>query len=83
MELGWEVMAHPAYSPDLAPSVYHLFRSLEHSLREQSFEDVEDLKNHLDDFFASKSQSFYRDGIRQLPIKWQKVVTNKGNYFED
>ena len=76
MELGWEVMAHPAYSPDLAPSDYHLFRSLEHSLREQSFENVEDLKNHLDDFFASKPQSFYRDGIRQLPIKWQKVITN-------
>ncbi len=83
MELDWEVMTHPAYSPDLAPSDYHLFRSLEHSLREQSFEDVEDLKNHLDDFFASKSQSFYRDGIRQLPIKRQKVITNKGNYFED
>lgn len=23
IELGWEVMAHPAYSPDLTPSDYH------------------------------------------------------------
>ena len=23
MELGWEVMPHPPYSPDLAPSDYH------------------------------------------------------------
>ena len=83
IELGWEVMTHPAYSPDLAPSDYYLFRSLEHSLREKSFSNVDDLKNHLDEYFESKPQSFYRDGIRQLPIKWAKVIDNNGNYFED
>ena len=28
MELGREVMSYPPYSPDLAESDYHLFRSL-------------------------------------------------------
>ena len=31
-ELGWEVLMHPPYNPDLAPSDYHLFRSLKNSV---------------------------------------------------
>jgi histone-lysine N-methyltransferase SETMAR len=27
-ELNWEILDHPPYSPDLASSDYHLFRSL-------------------------------------------------------
>ena len=26
--LGWERLVHPPYSPDIAPSDYHLFRDL-------------------------------------------------------
>lgn len=32
IQLGWDVLLHPPYSPDLAPSNYHLFRSLQNSL---------------------------------------------------
>ncbi|XP_076657368.1 histone-lysine N-methyltransferase SETMAR-like [Halictus rubicundus] len=34
-ELQWEVLPHPLYSPDIAPS--DLFRSLEHYLRNKTF----------------------------------------------
>ena len=38
LELGWEVMPYPPYSPDLAPSDYHLFRSLENHLNGKTFD---------------------------------------------
>ncbi len=34
-KLGWIVVPHPPYSPDLAPTDYHLFRSLADHLREK------------------------------------------------
>nr|XP_033330636.1 histone-lysine N-methyltransferase SETMAR-like [Megalopta genalis] len=31
-EFGWKILMHPPYSPNIAPSDYHLFRSLQYSL---------------------------------------------------
>ena len=59
----WEVLSHPPYSPDIAPSDYHLFRSMTHSLSEQHFTSYEDTKNCIDDWIASKDEAFFRCGI--------------------
>src|SRR5689334_13316851 len=37
LEFGWKILPHPAYSPDLARTDYHLFRSLSNSLRNKIF----------------------------------------------
>ena len=57
LELGWEVMPHPPYSPDLASSHYHLFRSLQNHLNAKTFDSNKAVENELIQFFVSKSQT--------------------------
>ncbi|EGI60642.1 Mariner Mos1 transposase, partial [Acromyrmex echinatior] len=52
--LKWEVLPHPLYSPDIAPSDYHLFRSLAHSLCEQKFTSYEDCTKWFDSWISNK-----------------------------
>lgn len=81
LDLGWDVLQHPPYSPDLAPSDYHLFRALQNSLNGLILSDVDACKKHLDHFFANKSQEFYKRGIFQLPDRWRRVIQQNGAYL--
>ena len=81
--MGWETLPHAPYSPDLAPTDYHLFRSLSNFLREKSFDDVDNLKSDIDFFFQSKSTDFYAKDIFELPNRWSKVIESDGDYIKD
>ena len=73
--LKWEVLLHPPYSPDVAPSDYHLFRSMAHGLADQHFRSHEEEfipKNWIDSWIASKDNQFFRRGIRTLPEDGRK-----------
>ncbi|UYV65864.1 hypothetical protein LAZ67_3005758 [Cordylochernes scorpioides] len=61
--LQWDVLPHPPYSPDIAPSDYHMFRSMTHGLAEQHFTSYEEAKNWVDVWIASKDEKFFRHGI--------------------
>jgi len=52
-------LSHVVYSPDLAPSDYHLFASMDHALAEQRFGSYEDVKKWLDEWFAAQGEDFY------------------------
>lgn len=80
-ELGWEILSHPPYSPDLAPSDYHLFLSLQNFLNGKKFKNEEDVKQALVQFFASKDETFFKNGIYKLPSRWQQVINNNGDYI--
>lgn len=79
-ELNWDVLKHPPYSPDLAPSDFHLFLSLQNYLNGKKFNTTDEVKTALDTFFASKPESFYSNGIKKLTERWETVISNNGNY---
>lgn len=82
-ELGWEVLSHPPYSPDIAPSYYYLFRSLQNYLTGKKFTSFKAVSMAVAEYFGSKDENFYARGIDKLPERWQRVVANNGYYIID
>lgn len=82
-ELKWEILQHPPYSPDLAPTDFHLYRSLSNEMRGVTFKNEEDLKNWLNKFFETRTGDFWRNGINKLVERWEQVVNNNGDYIID
>ena len=81
-EIGWKVLPHPPYSPDLAPTDYHLFRSMASALKEKKFKNVEEIKKWVSSFLHGKQQDFYCDGIKHLRKRCQEVIDANGEYGE-
>jgi len=71
--LGWELLPHAAYSPDMARSDYYLFRSLRHHFADTHLVRFEEIRKCINNFIASEAVSFYRQGIRKLSERWQKI----------
>ncbi|CAK9796605.1 Histone-lysine N-methyltransferase SETMAR [Anthophora quadrimaculata] len=80
-ELGWEVLSHPPYSPDLAPSDYHLFKFLQNFLDGTKLASREACENELVQFFTNRDEDFFNRGIMKLPSKWTKVIERNGAYL--
>jgi histone-lysine N-methyltransferase SETMAR len=78
LKLGWVTVPHPPYSPDLAPTDYHMYRSMSDYLPEKKFDNENDLIMDLVNFFAQKSQDFYSRGILSLLERWQQVIDSNG-----
>lgn len=50
-EFGWEVLIHPPYSSDIAPSDYYLFRSLQNFLQGKKFINIAEVEKHFKKFW--------------------------------
>ena len=57
-DIGYEILSHPPYSPDISPTDYHVFLSMSNFLRGKNFDTLEDLQNCIVDFL-SRSQSIF------------------------
>ena len=81
LEAEWEDLIHLPYSPDIAPSDFHLFQFLQNSLNGKDFNSLEDYKRYLEQFFVQKDKKFWEDGIMKLPERQQKVAEQNGEHI--
>lgn len=79
---GFEILPHPPYSPDIAPSDFFLFPALKSDLRGQHFATDNDVISATEAWFSSKNEDFYKTGLRKVKHRWEKCVTLAGTYIE-
>ena len=82
LQLGWEVLIHLPYSPDIASLNFHLFRSLKILLMEKISIPWKTVKGiwKIKGFWLKKIKKFWEHRIMKLPEKWQKVVEQNDEY---
>ncbi|KAJ4439546.1 hypothetical protein ANN_07670 [Periplaneta americana] len=73
-EFGWKLFVHPPYSPDFAPSDFHVFLHLKKFLSSsERFGNDEELKTSVTRWFHSQAAEFYDRGIQKLIPRYDKV----------
>lgn len=77
-----EVVAHPAYSPDISPCDYAAFRSLAGFLKNKRYSQRQDLQRAVNEWIDSKPASFWEDAINSLPNRWRQIVATHGEYVD-
>jgi len=82
VELHYELLPHPPYSPDLAPCDFFLFPNLKKSLAGQKFESNEEVIAATEAYFADLEKTYFSDGLKKLEHRWVKCIELKGDYVE-
>ena len=82
-ELSFELLPHPPYSLDLAPSDYYLFAKLEKRLQGKRFYSNEEVITETNAYFEAKDKSFYKKGIEMLEKQWTDFVAFEGDYVDE
>jgi len=55
---------------------------MQHILKDTHFHNFENVRKFVENWINSKEESFYHRGIHFLPERWEKVIQNKGKYFD-
>ena len=81
-ELRFECIPYPPYSPDLAPSDFHIFSSLKDALRRTRFRDDDEVRSAVHEWLRTRPKELFSRGIYMLVKRWHKCVVLEGDYGE-
>ena len=72
--LGFQVLEHPAYSPHLTPSDYHLFGPLKNALRGRWFSTDKEVRKAMYKWLHNQPKTFFLEGVWKLVDCWTKCA---------
>ncbi len=78
----WDILSHPPYSLDLAPSDFELITKLKPALRGIRFHSDAEVEQWCCQYFHKLDASYYDAGIHKLLPCYKKCLHNLGDYVE-
>ena len=81
-ELRFEMLDHPPYSPDLAPSDFFLFPHLKIMFGGQRFSSNEEVITFVKNYFAEKNTECYLNWLQRWEHRWEKCLELQGDYVK-
>lgn len=76
------VIAHPPYSPDLAPCDFWLFPKLKISMKGHHFDSIPDIEKNVTSFFKDLARPDYQQCFDHFYNRFSTCIASKGDYFE-
>jgi len=80
--LGFQCLDHPPYSPDLAPSHYHLFPGLKKQLKGRHFPSDAEVIAAAETWLDGQHSEFYLSGLQKLEQGAKKCIELRGECIE-
>ena len=80
--LGFQCLDHPAYSPDLAPSEYHLFPGLKKQLKGRHFSSDAGVIAAAETWLDGTNYSTFLSGLQKLEQRAKNCIEHHGEYVE-
>ena len=71
---GFEILPHPPYTPDMAPSDFCLFPKLKSYLLGTQYGSNEGVIEAVNKYLWNQEKAFYFEGIRKLEQRWAKCI---------
>ena len=81
-DLRYEILPHPPYSPDLAPSDYFLFPNMKSCFGGKRFSSNEEIIAATNKYFDGFDKNYFLKGIKKLEYRYNKCIQLKGNYVK-
>ena len=79
---GWGILEHVPYSPDLAPSDFHLFPNMKKHVCAKRFKSHDDVKPDVQSWLRGQDPTFYRQGFKKWISLLDKCLNTERDYVE-